>query len=450
VLDTDAAAAAMSRYVDAGLISFDMADHYGSAEEIAGRFAGSGRPAQFLTKWVPAPGRATREEVRTAVQRALERLRTDRLNLLQFHAWSFADPAWLDRLFWLHELQREGLIHNLGVTNFDTAHLSIAVASGIPIASNQVSYSVIDQRAAAGLTAFCLEQGIRLLAYGTVAGGFLSERWLGKPEPAADALDTWSRMKYWRFIRAAGGWDALQGVLRALDRVARRLGVSISGVACRFILERPAVCAIIIGARLGQSDHIRETLDLFRFTLDETGRAEIDAALSVLRAIPGDCGDEYRRPPYLTASGDLSHHIASLPPPWPATVAPDGSSRVLTGTEWEEIAGFCRALRRGNRIWVSGTTATHRGRVVGLYDPAAQLHFVIDRIEGALQSLGSRLEDVVRTRVYVSDLADWEAVARAHGERFRHILPANTLVEAQLVGREYLVEVEAEAEVPEG
>ena len=118
-----------------------------------------------------------------------------------------------------------------------------------------------------------------------------------------------------------------------------------------------------------------------------------------------------------------------------------------TGTPWERIAGFARALRWGDRIWVSGTTATHRDRVVGGSDPAAQMHFVIDKIEGALQSLGARLEDVVSTQVFVRNLSDWEAVARAHGERFQGILPANTLVQAALVGDEYLVEMQAEAAV---
>jgi len=120
---------------------------------------------------------------------------------------------------------------------------------------------------------------------------------------------------------------------------------------------------------------------------------------------------------------------------------------VLSGTPWEEMAGFCRAVRRGERILVSGTTSTHRHRAIGGADAAAQLHFVIDKIEGALQSLGGRLEDVVRTRLYVRNLSDWEAVARVHGLRFRDILPANTLVQAQLVGDEYLVEMEAEAVV---
>ena len=96
---------------------------------------------------------------------------------------------------------------------------------------------------------------------------------------------------------------------------------------------------------------------------------------------------------------------------------------------------------------MSGTTATHGRRVLGGADPAAQTHAVIDKIAGALQSLGGRLDDVVRTRIFVSDMAHWEPVARAHGERFRAIQPANTLVEARLVGSEYLVEIEAEAEV---
>jgi enamine deaminase RidA (YjgF/YER057c/UK114 family) len=118
---------------------------------------------------------------------------------------------------------------------------------------------------------------------------------------------------------------------------------------------------------------------------------------------------------------------------------------VSSGTPWEELAGYCRAVRHGGRVMVSGTTATHGDRPIGGGDPAAQFHFVIDKIEGALRSLGARLEDVVRTRVFVRRLEDWEAVARAHGERFRHVRPANTLVQAALVGEDNLVEVEAEA-----
>ena len=118
---------------------------------------------------------------------------------------------------------------------------------------------------------------------------------------------------------------------------------------------------------------------------------------------------------------------------------------VSSGTHWEELAGYARAVRIGERILVSGTTATGPAGLVGAGDPAAQTHFILDKIETAMRQLGGTLRDVVRTRVYIKNMADWEAVARAHGERFREIRPANTLVEARLVGDEYLVEIEVEA-----
>jgi aryl-alcohol dehydrogenase-like predicted oxidoreductase/enamine deaminase RidA (YjgF/YER057c/UK114 family) len=454
----------MTAYVEAGLTTFDMADHYGSAELIAGEFRQTKRPpspqspatshapagarrCELLTKWVPAPGPVTREQVRAAVERACGRLRTERIDLMQFHAWRFCDPSWLDALWFLHELKEEGLIAHLGVTNFDTAHLRVAVASGIPIVSNQVSCSLLDHRAMGRMTAYCRANGIAILAYGTLAGGFFSERWLGAPEPEGEVLAAWSLMKYKRFIDAAGGWGTFQRLLGAVDRVARRLRVSIANVASRYVLEQPGIAAVIVGARLGERTHVEETKTLFGFALGAADRAELDEAVAALRPIPGDCGDEYRRPPYLTASGDLSHHLDSFPPPYPVVGDDAGRRRALSVTVWEDLAGFSRAVRTGNRVLVSGTTATHRDRVVGGTDAAAQTHFVIDKIEGALVSLGASLADVVRTRVFVRRIADWEPVARAHGERFAGIRPANTLVQAELVGDDYLVEMEAEVEV---
>jgi len=126
-------------------------------------------------------------------------------------------------------------------------------------------------------------------------------------------------------------------------------------------------------------------------------------------------------------------------------------SSVDSGTTWEALAGYARAVRVGDRVLVSGTTATGpAGEVVGAGDPAAQARFILDKIEAAIGQLGGRIADVVRTRVYVRRLEDWEAVARVHGERFRGIRPANTLVQAGLVGEAYLVEIEAEAVVGAG
>ena len=130
-------------------------------------------------------------------------------------------------------LRGEGLIGAIGVTNFDAAHLALAFADGIPIASNQVSFSLIDHRAAGALSDLCKRTGVKLLAYGTLCGGFLSEKWLGKAEPTSIA--DWSRSKYKRFIDTAGGWGAFQAVLAAADRIARKHRVSISNVASRWV-----------------------------------------------------------------------------------------------------------------------------------------------------------------------------------------------------------------------
>jgi aryl-alcohol dehydrogenase-like predicted oxidoreductase len=309
-LDLPTTASAMLPYVDAGFTTFDMADHYGSAEEIAGLFLRQHSPnVELLTKWVPKPGPATKEDVRAAVQRSLDRMQTNRLDLLQFHTWNYADPIWQDQLCWLQELKNDGLIRYLGLVNFDTAHLRIAISSGIDIVSNQVCFSLLDQRAKAGMTERCLKHGIKLLAFGTIAGGFLTEQWLGKSEPNMDSLSTWSQMKYKRFIDVAGGWKVYQELLQTINDIAQKHDISIANVACRYILEEPSVAGIIIGARLGQSEHIQDNLHLFQFSLDDSSRSRIEEALMKLQPIPGDCGDEYRKPPFLTAAGDLSHHI---------------------------------------------------------------------------------------------------------------------------------------------
>ena len=446
-VDAEQAALAMNAYAEAGFTTFDMADHYGSAEEISGLFKSkySKGKAQLFTKWVPKPGAVTKQMVRDAIQRSLDRLQSEQIDLMQFHAWNYAHPSWLDCLFFLDELRQEGLIRYLGLTNFDTAHLQIVVNSGIEVISNQVCYSLLDQRAAGKMTAVCMKHNVKLLAFGTVAGGFLSERWLNQTEPTLNESLTWSQMKYKRFIDSAGGWDKFQSLLKTLDFVAKKYNVGIANIASKYILDQPAVAGVIIGARLARSEHIDENERLFSFQLDEESKRLISQSLTTLTTIPGDCGDEYRKPPFLTASGDLSHHVESFPAPYPSYSGVDGRMKALSGTIWEDIAGFSRAVKKDNRILISGTTATHDSRAIGGNDPAAQAHFVIDKIEGALQSLGGTLNEVVRTRIFIRNINDWEPIARAHGERFKDIQPVNTMVKAELIGDEYLVEMEAEA-----
>lgn len=453
-LDLDKAAAALADYARAGFSTFDMADHYGSAEIITGRCLkllgpGQSRPT-VLSKWVPEPGVMTPGVVRAAVDERLDRLGVPKIDLLQLHWWQYENPGYLDAMAELHGLRREGLIGHLGLTNFDTAHLRVLVKSGLPVATNQVCFSLLDRRAAGEMSAFCLAQDVKLLAFGTLAGGFLSERWLGAPEPATAAITDWSKMKYKRYIDTAGGWRAFQALLQALGRIARKHGVSIANVATRWVLEHPAVGGIIIGARLGEREHRADNLRLFGFALDANDNEAIDNALQGMAPIPGDCGDEYRKPPFLTASGDLSHHLSQLPPVYRATEKPGRPDRrrIDTGSVWEPIAGYSRAVRSGNRILVSGTTATHgAGLVVCPGDPAGQTVYILDKIAACISALGGRLEDVVRTRIYVRDKAMWEEVARMHGRVFGDIRPTNTLIECSGLVGDYEVEIEAEADV---
>ena len=448
-LDPVKTAKLMSPYVDAGLYTFDMADHYGSAEIIAGtfkKFEALGKKARLLTKWVPQPGPVSRAQVRSAVENRLERLKSKKVDLLQYHAWSFANPFWLDTLIYLQELKEEGLIGALGTTNFDTAHLRIAKSTGIDIVSNQISFSLVDRRGTGQMADYCSNNSISILAYGTLCGGFISQKWLGKSEPEQDGLSNWSLMKYKRFIDAAGGWEKFQNLLEVLNKISQETNRSIATLASKFQLTQKAVGAVIIGARLGENMHLKDASSLFTFDLKEKQIKKIQEATDLLDPITGDCGDEYRKTPYLTASGDLSHHLDNFPPVY-QPVKNMGTRQINSGTLWEGLAGYSRAVQVGNRVLISGTTATHGELVIGKDDPIAQTHFIIDKIESSLESLGAKLSDVVRTRVFVRKGKGWKGALLAHGERFANIKPANTTFFADLIGDEYLVEIEAEAQI---
>ncbi|MBD3664093.1 aldo/keto reductase [Sulfitobacter aestuariivivens] len=452
-IDPDAGADALQSYVDAGFDTFDMADHYGSAEILTGRLLSRGpdpKPLAF-TKWVPTPGPLDEDTIRAGVQARLDRLGTDRVDLLQFHGWDYLDDTLLESLHALSRLREEGLIAELGVTNFDAAHFNLALSDGVPLRTNQVSFSLIDRRAAGDMATVCAKHGAHVLAYGTLCGGFLSDRWVDQPEPAE--ITDWSKMKYKRFIDAAGGWDALQAILKAAKTVATKHDVSVSNVATRWVLDQPQVAGVIIGARLGGNMHADDNLKLFSFTLDAEDRACLEAGFQATQPIPGDCGDEYRKPPFLTASGDLSDHLSEMPPAQTAHPVPGrpAETRVLTGSKWEDIAGYCRARRIGDRILVAGTTAVSgHNRAVAPDDAGAQTVYILDRIIAAIEALGGCAEDVVRTRVYITDEADVVDISEAHGRVFRDIKPVNTLYRIAGLIDAHKVEIDVEAIVREG
>ena len=145
---------------------------------------------------------------------------------------------------------------------------------------------------------YCREQGIHLLAYGTLAGGLPSDKYLGQPAPGRSALKTASLSKYKQMVDAWGGWDLLQDLLLTLKGIADRHRVSIADVAIRYILDRPAVAGVIVGVRLGVADHRDDNAKVFDFGLEPEDLDRLESVLSRSRdlyQIIGDCGDEYRR-----------------------------------------------------------------------------------------------------------------------------------------------------------
>ncbi|MCH8226555.1 MAG: aldo/keto reductase, partial [Chloroflexi bacterium] len=219
-------------------------------------------------------------------------------DLLQFHWWEYQDESYLDALSHLSDLRDEGKIRHVALTNFDTERLKRIAGHGIKIVSNQVQFSLIDRRPEVEMAQFCLDQGIHLLAYGTLCGGLLSDRYLGAPEPSRAALNTASLSKYKQMVDAWGGWELFQELLGALRSVADKHQVNIANVAVRYVLDRPAVAGAIVGVRLGVSENRADSARVFGFNLDPSGLAQIDAVLNRSRnlyQIIGDCGDEYRR-----------------------------------------------------------------------------------------------------------------------------------------------------------
>jgi len=255
-------------------------------------------------------------------------------------------------------------------------------------------------------------------------------------------------MKYKRFIDLAGGWTVFQYILATANQIAEKHHVSIANVATRWVLEQTGVAGVIIGARLGENYHGSDNIKLFSFSLDSQDYANLEIAFDKTNAIPGDCGDEYRKPPFLTASGDLSDHINTIPfsNKKEEVYLQPNAERILSGSKWENIAGYCRAHRIEDRIYISGTTATDGlERMVAPNDAGAQTTFILDKILEALLALGSRMEDVVKTRIYIVDEQDVNSVSHAHGHIFKNIKPVNTLIVVKKLIGDYRVEIEAEA-----
>jgi aryl-alcohol dehydrogenase-like predicted oxidoreductase len=294
-VDRERALSEMATFVAAGLNTVDGADIYTGVEAMYGEF-NARRMAQGLprlqvhTKFVPDYGDLARVDaayVRRIITRSLQRLRLERLDLVQFHWWDYNIPRWAEAAQALVALRQEGLIANLAATNFDTPHTAALLDAGVPLVSMQVQYSLLDRRPQTALAGLCERRGMHLLCYGTLAGGFFSEHWLGQPEPL-EGITNRSLVKYKLVIDEFGGWAAFQALLRTLQAIGLRHGVSIATVATRWVLEQPAVAAAIVGARY--ADRIADTLSVFSLQLDASDHAAIN---TILAEHPGPAGDTY-------------------------------------------------------------------------------------------------------------------------------------------------------------
>jgi aryl-alcohol dehydrogenase-like predicted oxidoreductase len=296
-IDTAAAVDDLIAAYDAGITSFDCADIYTGVEEIYGAFrrklldvrgAEALAEVRIHTKMVPDLSlldTVTKSDIEALVDRSRARLGMERLDLVQFHWWDYDAPRWLDAFRWLEEIRLDGRTLHVGGTNFDAERIRAVLAEGVDLFSMQVQFSVLDARPETHLVPLARDEGIALFCYGSVAGGFLSERWLGVPEPA-HPMENRSLTKYKLIIDDFGGWDLFQTLLRTLAAVGARHGADIATVAGRYVLDRPGVAAIIVGAR--NRAHVAANAAVSAVQLTAADTAEIDAVLAERQGPEGD------------------------------------------------------------------------------------------------------------------------------------------------------------------
>jgi uncharacterized repeat protein (TIGR04076 family) len=291
-INAESAPGDMAAFVEAGITTFDCADIYTGVETLIGcfrkQYPSLAREARVHTKFVPdlaVLDRIDRAYVERTIDRSLERLGMERLDLVQFHWWDYASPKYVETALELVRLREKGKIAHIGVTNFDMPKLIELLDAGVPIVSHQLQYSLLDARPENGMAELCRRHNISLLCYGTVAGGFLSDRWLGQPEPPAAPTNR-SLAKYQLIIDDFGGWALFQELLQTLRRIADKHGCDIATVASRAILERPGVAAVIVGAT--NTSHLESNRRIATLRLDDADRQAIAFVQSRRQGPEGD------------------------------------------------------------------------------------------------------------------------------------------------------------------
>ena len=301
-IDKQMAIKSMIDYHNNEFTTWDLADIYGPAESYIGEFRKKINSEQItntqaLTKFVPNPGPMSKSIVEYYIDQSLQKMNTDTLDLVQFHWWDYNNLSYIDAIEHLFFLKEKQKIKHVGLTNFDTERVKIMTEKGFTPITNQVQYSILDQRAEKLMAPFCEKHEIKILAYGVLLGGFFSEKYLKADEPTRADLDTASLQKYYNMIQEWGGWELFQELLDTINTISKKHDCSIANVATKFILDRPAVAGVIIGARLGISEHIEDNSKAFDVKLNSDDLSAISLVTTKannLFEIIGDCGGEYR------------------------------------------------------------------------------------------------------------------------------------------------------------
>lgn len=276
----------MYAFVKTGITTFDCADIYTGVEELIGQFlktyqsafrSGELPSVQVHTKYVPdydALARLKKADTERIIDRSLQRLGVERLDLVQFAWWDYQFPGYVETAVHLSELQQAGKIRHLGVTNFDAAHIREMNEAGVSFVSNQTQFSVLDHRPETDSTALMVEQDMHYFCYGVLAGGFLTDRYLGAPDPTPP-LENRSLTKYRLIIDEFGDYDLFQDTLGTLRLIADKHRVDIAAVASRYVLQKQQVGGLIIGAR--NRKHLHKLPQIMQFSLDAEDLALIKA-----------------------------------------------------------------------------------------------------------------------------------------------------------------------------
>lgn len=311
-IENEQAIADTISFVSAGISTLDFGDIYTGVEELIGKAiavlrANHGESARDLvqlhTKYVPNNASLEnfdRSDVATIVNRSLQRLGVSQVDLVQFHWWRYEARNYLTAMEELFKLKSDGKIRHVGITNFDVERLSEMIDAGLKPASIQLQYSLLDRRPATDMTELCIKHDIGILCYGTVAGGFFSEKYLGKSEPGE--AETRSNVKYRLIIEEFGGWSHFQQLLKVLAGIAENHNADIGTIASAWTLRQPAVKAVIVGAR--NLSHQKSNLQIPEINFSDS---ELNAIDEVLAQSKGPSGPVYDLERYSEKHSSIMH-----------------------------------------------------------------------------------------------------------------------------------------------